>query len=165
MPYEIAEITEKMRDYFKGCTKMARGEALDERGRPTPKNKREIASLAGLCVRLDIGKGELMAMERGDEKERKFFDDMLLEYEVCACAMRAASMIDDKTLTGLRTDLFSKSGSASDNSITLIMQNWNAPDDWEDYLALIKAGEEHGLTLLGMVEIIENYRAVKANDS
>lgn len=155
MQHDIADMTNKMREYFRYCTKQARGEVLDEKGKTIMKYKREIASLAGLCVRLEIGKAELMSMQSGSDAERKFFDDMLLEYEVCACAMRAASMIDDKALAELQNGLFAKSGTAGNDSITVVFPNWNAPDDWEDYQALRNVLEENGLTWKQGVAIIK----------
>lgn len=141
----ITEAIEKMRAYFDTCVKMARGEATDANGKPLPRNKRIVASIAGLCVELGIGKDEFYATQCGNAEEQAFFKDTMLRFEIAADAMLAASMIDNKTYQALK-EQFKETSVESDKIVQVIFPNWNAPDDWEEYLALKSTCEEYDLT-------------------
>ncbi len=148
-----------MRDYFRTCVKQMRGEAVDANGRPLPKPKKTIVSPAGLCVKLGISKTELYAMQHGTPEEQKFFEDMQLEYEIAVDAMAAASMFDATTYGKIKAS-FRSTGVEADNNVTVVFENWYAPDDWEDYQDLKRIGIENSLSFRQLKMLLE--KTIKA---
>jgi hypothetical protein len=155
----IAEKTDKMREYFDTCIKMARGEAKDADGKPIPRGKRMIASIAGLCVEIGINKDDFYAMQCGNADEQAFFKDTMLRYEMAADAMLAAGMIDNGTYRTLR-EQFKETSVESDKIVQVVFSTWNAPDDWEDYKELQQTAKENGLQIRQLKKLLD--KAIKA---
>ena len=75
-----------------------------------------------------------------------FFKDTMLRYEMAADAMLAAGMIDNGTYRTLR-EQFKETSVESDKVVQVIFPNWNAPDNYEDYLEIEAIANEHGLSI------------------
>jgi hypothetical protein len=135
-----------MREYFKNITTLAKT--------PSAKYKKEIASLAELCKKLDITKAEWALLKFGSAEEQKFRGDTLLEFEICANAMRTASLISDKEHMKLK-EMFEEEGPESDKSVTVIFTEYTKPDDWEDYKDIRKLGDDNGLSVRQLKQVLK----------
>jgi hypothetical protein len=151
----IAEMTEKMHTYFQATIDQARGKYRDENGQLVNKNKRQIASIAGLCIDLGISKDDLFATQSGNDEEKKFFSDTLLWFELAADAMLSAHMIDNTTYNKIK-ELCKEKSVESENMIQVIFSNWNAPDDWEQYTELKALCDKHEITWAYAAQIIDD---------
>ena len=147
MAADLAVMTGVMHGYFEKCT-------ADAKNKYVAKKDKEIASIAGLCVKLSISKAKLLSMAQGAADDKKFYDEMLLDYEVCGDAMYASSMIDSTAYKAIK-EFCQASGTASDKMIVLEFPNWNAPDDWEEYKLLRKACDEQAVTWKQAILIIK----------
>lgn len=148
------ELTRKMHLYFQQTINDAKGVTVDEHGKRIPNSQRQIASVAGLCIALEIGKDDFYALQFGTDEEQAFFKEMLLWFEQAANAMLSAGMIDNKTYLYL-SELFKEKSIDSDSYVNVIFSKWNAPDDWEDYEELKAFGEEQGWSFRQMKKVLE----------
>jgi hypothetical protein len=156
MMFNTEQATPIMHEYFQTCVAMARGEAtIDGKpdGKPMPRSKRYIASYADLSIKLGVSKADLMATESGNDKEREFFNDMQLRFEVAVDAEYNAKMIEKSTYEDLKAG-FKKSGDTGEKTIVLQFPDFNAPDDWEDYKEFKKLFEDNGLTWIKAMQVM-----------
>lgn len=143
---KTADMYAPMREYFKTCTDNARNQFVKRKDK-------EIASLAGLSIKLDITKAELMAMQGGTPEQQKFYGAMMAEYEVCLGAMHAACLIDGPTYKK-QIELCDAQSTESDRVVNVIFPNWNAPDNYEDYLEIEAIANEHGLSIRQLKKVL-----------
>jgi hypothetical protein len=143
----VSELYEPMRGYFTRVTNLAKQKGS--------RYGKEIASDAGLCMEIGITKAQLVAMQFGTEEEKQFYGEYLLQFEICANAMRSSSMITDKEHLDLKKK-FEDQGPESDKVINVIFPNWNAPDNYEDYLEIEAIAKENGLSIRQLKKVLIN---------
>jgi hypothetical protein len=134
---KVADLYDPMREYFRTIADMAKAKA--------PQFTKEIASLAGLSLKLGTSKASLTAMQYGNEDERQFFGEMMAEYEICAAAMHTASLIDGPMYKKI-CEMGEEKGDDTDRIVNVIFPLWNAPEDWEDYEDFKTILKDYGLS-------------------
>ena len=146
----IREMTKKMSAYFKKCVDSLENNARKDLMAP---------SFAGLCKEIGATKSQLLGLDGGTDEEQEFYDRMLLEFEYAVEETRSKKphLIPKETYQQLQKELFSNTGTASENKTVVIFPNWNAPVEYEDFLDIKHVCETTGLELRFVVGLIKKY--------
>jgi hypothetical protein len=143
----LDELFEKMRQYFTQCE-------YDLQNAKSARSTRT-ASIPDLCMYLKFsGRNEFDAMLSGDEEQVRFYNEVLMRYESLCERYRALGMIDAKQLETLQKTLFQRQAGDGKTGIVVVMPDFKAPDEWEDFLAIKEICDEHEILLRQAAEIL-----------
>ena len=143
----MTELLAAMRDYFDECKESAKNDM--------PK-KMKVASVEGLCLDLGITQTEFYAYESGDDSQQAFFEEVLTRYAELCNKYQSLSMMSPQQRQKLDDTLFARASKEAKTNIQLIFPNWNAPDDWEDYLAVKDYCDEQGMKVRELVQKLKD---------
>lgn len=140
------DLFDKMRAYFQECRESLNGAV----------RKAQIASIDGLCLKLGIRTADFMAYESSeDEGQVDFFNETIMRYADLCNTYQALNMMTVQQRERLDKTLFNKATGDSKTGIVLVFPNWNAPDDWEDYVAIKEFCKDRGMTVKKLLDKLE----------
>ena len=143
----MTELFAAMRDYFKECK--------DSTENDTPK-KMKVASVEGLCLELGMTQTEFYAYESGDDSQQAFFEEVLTRYGELCSKYQSLGMMTPQQRQKLDETLFARASREAKTNIQVIFPNWNAPDDWEDYLAVKDYCNYHDIKMRDLVKKLKD---------